>query len=251
MTCIQVSTHLSIQEEKFGQTKQPHQERLLKRILIKEKMIKAIIFDCDGVVVDSEDYSRKAYEKNLEKFKIKLDKEDYKFMTGSGTKEIYGYLNKKYKVNINVNEFDKEKEEIYRELAKGKLKVFAGVKSLIKELRKHNIKIGLASSGNKEKVSFNLEETNLLNSFDIIIKAEDISKSKPDPEIFLKTALKLGLKPEECVVIEDSIKGIEAGNRARMKTIAVTNTFKKEELRDADLIVNSLEEIDISTIKNL
>ena len=145
----------------------------------------------------------------------------------------------------------KERERIYRDISKDILQIFPGAAELVEALIKNDFKLAVASSGTWDKLNFNLEEAGLEDSFKVRICANDVNEGKPDPEVYLKAAEKLGVKPEECVVIEDSYNGVKAAKAAGAKCIAVTSTFEKSKLKEADVIVNSLEEIDISMIKNI
>jgi beta-phosphoglucomutase family hydrolase len=214
-------------------------------------MVKAVIFDMDGVLVDSELFSFKAYERCLSRYGITLDHEDRMKATGSTLSEDIDTLSKKYNIQIDKRQCEKEKEETYRKIAKGNLRLFGGVKEFIALLRKNNIRIAVASSGVRDKVLFNLHEAGLDNVFDTVLTADDISHSKPHPEIFLKAAEKLKVEPSDCVVVEDSVLGVEAAKNAGMLCIAVTNTFPGEDISKADIIVSSLSQVDINTLKSL
>ena len=108
-------------------------------------------------------------------------------------------------------------------------------------LRRKKIKIAVATAGNKRKLTFNLK----CGGFDIRnrVTADDIKHGKPAPDIFLAAAKKLKVKPNECIVVEDSLNGIKAAKRAKMFCVAVTNTFPRSKLKDADLIIDSLSEL--------
>jgi HAD superfamily hydrolase (TIGR01509 family) len=126
------------------------------------------------------------------------------------------------------------------------VKLFEGAKTLLESLR-GKVKLALASMSNREFVDHMLNVMKIQEFFDVVLTVNEVHKSKPDPEIFLKCALKLKSKPEKCVVVEDSIFGVEAAKAAKMGCIAVlTGVYSKEELEKAnpDLIVNSLRERD-------
>ncbi|MFV2014110.1 MAG: HAD family hydrolase, partial [Candidatus Heimdallarchaeota archaeon] len=126
-----------------------------------------------------------------------------------------------------------------------KLKAFNGIPRLINYCHKFDITVAVASSGTLDKIKFSLTETGLLNYFNIITSSNEIKKGKPDPELFLLSAEKMNLDPKNCLVIEDSISGIVAGNLAQMFTVGVTNTFSKDELQKStpNLIVNNVSEL--------
>jgi len=101
----------------------------------------------------------------------------------------------------------------------------------------------VASSGTHRKIDFNLEESGLSSYFETIISCEDVKRGKPEPDLFLAAAEKLETPPENCMVVEDSLYGVEAAKRAGMKCIAVTTSFPEEELKKADIIVDNLMEV--------
>jgi HAD superfamily hydrolase (TIGR01509 family) len=126
------------------------------------------------------------------------------------------------------------------------VKLFEGAIALLESIRP-KVKLALASMSNRDFVDHILKAMNVQRFFDVVLTADEVNKSKPDPEIFLKCALKLGSSPEKCVVVEDSIFGVKAAKAAKMSCIAVlTGEYSREELKEAnpDLIVNSLKERD-------
>lgn len=106
-----------------------------------------------------------------------------------------------------------------------------------------NLVICVASSGTPEKINFNLSESGLKGYFKTIISCEDIKRGKPEPDIFLASARRLGVKPGNCIVVEDSLYGITAAKRASMYCIGLTTSFSRERLIEADMIVDNLTEV--------
>jgi len=116
------------------------------------------------------------------------------------------------------------------------------VTQFIAVCRRRGLKLAVATSADFVKMMINLEETGLdPENFDALIDGQQIIHKKPDPEIYLKTASMLGVKPDECLVVEDAVNGIEAARAAGMKCLAVTNSFERNELYKADWICDSLE----------
>jgi HAD superfamily hydrolase (TIGR01509 family) len=118
---------------------------------------------------------------------------------------------------------------------------------LLKRLRDHSYALALASSGDRVKVAFGMQALGLDGTFETVVCGNDVTHSKPDPEIYLLTAQRLGILPTGCVAIEDAPAGVEAAKRAGMRCIAVTNSVAREQLLQADLIVASLAD-DLSPI---
>lgn len=211
-----------------------------------------VIFDSDGVIVDSEKHSLKAFVQAIEENGIHLSDEDILSNCGLTDADIIQYMRKKFGKQIDLGKFSSRKKELYTEFVnKGILEIFPGVEELLSELLSNNIPYALASSGSKEKIFFNLEKTGLLSKFPIIISGEDFEKGKPDPAVFLAAAKRLKLNYYECVVIEDSINGILAAKNANMHCIAVAHTFKKDKLSLADVVVGDISQINLNLIKSL
>ncbi len=215
-------------------------------------MLKAVIFDMDGVIFDSEKIYTKAVELLFKEYKIKINPSDIDLFRGTGSKAAIGGLARIYNLNENIDVLNKKKRELYLKLAKDKLKFIPHVKTLIKQLKKNKIKIALATSArlNIVKKNFSIAKLNG-NTFDVIVTKDDIKNPKPSPELFLKAIEKLKIKPNETVIIEDAIKGVEAAKRARTKVIAITTSFSKSKLKQADLIIDSFKQLDIKILEEL
>ncbi len=211
-----------------------------------------VIFDSDGVIVDSEKHSLKAFVQAIEENGIYLSEEDIMSNCGLTDADIIKYMKSKFDKQIDLEKFSNRKKELYvRFIHNGELELFPGVKELLIELKNSNIPYALASSGSKEKINFNLTKTGIKDLFEIIISGDDFKKGKPDPSIFLAAAVRLNLNTSECIVIEDSINGIKAAKNAGMKCIAVAHTFSKDKLVSADIVINEISDINLNLIKSL
>jgi HAD superfamily hydrolase (TIGR01509 family) len=141
-----------------------------------------------------------------------------------------------------------EKEENFRRKARGSIKPFPGVLRLLNALQKGNFKLGLVSSAPKENINLVLSDLDLEGIFDCVVFGQEVSESKPSPQIYLLAAKKLGVTPNDCMVIEDSPLGVKAAKTAGMKCLAITNTHPRQELKEADKVVDSLEDVDLITL---
>lgn len=212
------------------------------------KHVKGIIFDCDGVLVDSEPLS--CYSLNIlfeRNFNIDIGT-DYTPVIGTSLKDTISYYFDKYNLNSsNIGELLIEKDQIYKEIAKNALKIFNGIIPFLKEAEKTNYRLSVASSGTYDKINFSLTETHLLRYFEFITSSNEVLKGKPAPDLYLKAAEKFKLSPSECLVFEDSLTGIKAAKQAGMYVVGITNTFDYENLskKETDLVIDSISEINI------
>ncbi|MCM8759313.1 MAG: HAD family phosphatase [Candidatus Omnitrophica bacterium] len=209
-------------------------------------MIKAIIFDFDGVIFDSEILHQKAWEKVFEKFEIAHSADDYLKGIGISDEDFLKQLLKEKKIFGDINDFLKEKREKLLELST-QAKPIDGIFQLIQQLHT-NYMLAVASNSDKKFVMKLLEINKLVKFFSVILGYQDISKPKPDPEIYIKCARKLGVSNNECVVIEDSPAGIKAAKKAGMKCIALETTLDENNLMQADFVIKKHQ---INKIKEL
>ncbi|HIH42810.1 TPA: 3-phosphoshikimate 1-carboxyvinyltransferase [Candidatus Woesearchaeota archaeon] len=212
--------------------------------------IKAVVFDMDGVLIDSEKYHLQAYNDIFEELNLGmyLSREDFKRFFGRGAKQIIFQLFKENKIKEDPVKYATLKDKRFREIIKKYAKPLPGVVELIKSLSKE-YRLCVASSAAYENVKLITKLLKVDKYLEFFISGDDVKDTKPSPEIYLKAAKKLKLNASECVVIEDANLGVQAAKSAGMKCIAVTNTLPKEKLRQADLIVTSLENVNNETIK--
>jgi beta-phosphoglucomutase len=207
-------------------------------------MIKGVLFDMDGVLVDSESYINRAAVMMFEEMGVRVDPEDFRPFTGMGENSYIGGVAKKYNVTVNIEKVKARTYEIYKEITMGNLSPLPGTHEFISECRKRDLRLALATSADRKKVEINLPEIGLsFGVFHSIITGQDIENKKPFPDIYIKAAGSIGLKPAECLVVEDSISGIKAGRSAGCKCLAVTTSFDASLLSEADWIFESLLEI--------
>lgn len=206
---------------------------------------KGIIFDNDGVLVDSEYLSCYALNVLFENiFGVDIGR-DYSKVLGTSDEYAIKYYLKKHGINkFDLENLKNEKGKIYFEIAKDKLKTFPHLERLLLKLKDIMI-LAVASSGSHEKIKFSLDQIKFKNYFDYIFSTDDVSKGKPNPDLFLHTAKVMELKVGECVVIEDSINGIKAAKSANMDVIGFTSSFSEEELKGAgaDIVIRSFKEL--------
>ncbi len=202
--------------------------------------IRAVIFDLDGVMVDTAPYHFQAWQKALAEFGLQMTEEQFRATFGMRNQEIIRTLFGPGLPSEKVEEIGRRKDAIYRELVYRHLTPMPGLLRLIQDLKAKRFRIAVATSTSRANASLILKTLKLEHEITALVTEEDVENGKPDPEIFLKAAEKCMAQPENCVVIEDSPAGIQAAKAAGMKAIALTTTRPAEELREADLIVENL-----------
>ncbi len=213
-----------------------------------EKMNKGIIWDLDGVVVDSAPFHFGAWREFTAARGKVFTQEDFRRTFGMRNEDILLCIfGEKLERGI-LKTWSDEKEERFRQLIQVKVKAFPGVLPLVRSLYAADYKQAIASSTPMKNIHLILNALTILDLFNPIISGEGVAMGKPNPEVFLKAAKGMALPPDRCLVIEDAAAGIEAAKRAGMKTIGVTNTVPWGKLASADLVVRSLEEVDLKMI---
>jgi beta-phosphoglucomutase family hydrolase len=209
---------------------------------------RTILWDMDGVISDSYSLHFAAWQETLAKRGIKFAKEDFTKLFGTRNDFIVRSIMGREFPEKDVKIVVQEKEETFRRKATGNIKPFPGVARLLNSLRKGNFKLGLASSAPKENIDLAVSQLNLTGIFNCIVSGQEVSEGKPNPQIYLLAAQKLGVFPGDCVVVEDSPLGVKAAKTAGMKCLAITNTHSRQELAEADRVVDSLENVDLITL---
>lgn len=213
---------------------------------MKDKIkLKCVIFDLDGVLVDTEGFQWYGWVMVLKKFKIKLDKEKYisQYAGKTGT-IIESELIKEYDLNIEKGSLLEQKEKLLIELLKSKkINLISYAKEAVDFFSNKNIKLAVVSGSPKEEVILKLQKSELLNKFDFIISRNDVKRGKPYPDIYVFALQKMKVNASECIVFEDTIYGVESAKRAGLICIAIPNEFtKNQDFSEADKIFKNLKE---------
>ncbi len=209
---------------------------------------RAILWDMDGVIADSISFHFAAWQETFAKRGIKFTKEDFVKLFGTRNDFIIHSVLGEELCEEDIKILAHEKETTFRAKAKGNIKPFPGVIKLLDTIKKGNFKLALASSAPKENIDLVTGELGIKESFNCVVCGNEVAESKPNPQIYLLAAEKLGAEPKDCVVIEDSPLGIKAAKAAGMRCLAVASTHPKRELSEADQVVNSSEEVDLITL---
>jgi beta-phosphoglucomutase len=212
---------------------------------------KGVIFDLDGVLIDTGEFHKQSWYDLAQKQGLDISDEIFYSTFGMQNYQIIPILAGRSLPAEDIERLSEWKESCYRELAAGKLTLLAGAETLIKDLKNKDFLLAIGTSTPRVNVTFILEQVPSLNCFDAFITGEQVSKGKPHPDTFLKAAEKLLLGQDRCVVVEDAVQGVEAGKAAGMAVVAVTTTRNREDLQQADLIVDSLAELKAENFGNL
>jgi len=221
-------------------------------------MLGAVIFDFDGVLVDSEQIHHKAFNRVLTKFHYQLSSREYydRFL-GLSDEELLRIVNKERNLSLSNQQFDKllgEKANLFKEMAATEAGIIEGVPKFLNMLSDGRIPMAICSGALLPEIETILKGADLREFFEVIVSAEQVEKGKPDPEGFLlalkllNKKLKKSIKPEDCVVIEDSHWGLEAAKVAGMRAIAITNTYAAEHLKPADKVIVHLSDLSLSEL---
>ena len=202
-----------------------------------------VIFDLDGVLVDSGWAHKQSWYDLAEKEGFSMTDEFFYSTFGMQNYQIIPMLLGRDASSGEVDRLSDWKERRYREIIEEKLAPSEGTKSLLIDLKNEDFLLAVGSSAPWANLELVLERTDLMYYFDAYVSGEDVTNGKPAPDTFLKAAEKLSLGAESCVVVEDAVQGVEAGKAAGMQVVAVTTTRKRADLHRADIIVDSLAQL--------
>ena len=203
----------------------------------------ALIFDVDGVLTDSYQPHFLSWERLFRELDVEFTEDQFRATFGRTNRDIFEQLYPGQLTDEQMAERGERKEVLYREIIAADFTPMPGAVALIDALVDAGFALGVGSSGPPENIALTLEKLDRANRFSGIVTGADVDRGKPDPQVFLMGAERLGLPPARCAVIEDAPHGIEAANRAGMASIALTSTTTREVLAAADLVVDHLDEL--------
>ena len=211
-------------------------------------MIKGVIFDMDGTIVDSLPYHYRAWETFFEENKVENFSEKLKDYKGGGTLDlmtaVYGdkYSRKELKIMTD------DKEIIFRKIYKNNVLPIKGFMEIFELIKSKKILVGLASNAIRKNVKMILSELKIYEKFDSIICGDEVEKGKPNPEMFNETVNRFKLKKEECLIFEDSIEGVTAAVNSDVDVIGITSSSLDKTLRDkgCKLTIENYIDFDLS-----
>jgi HAD superfamily hydrolase (TIGR01509 family) len=207
-------------------------------------MIKGVLFDMDGVLADSEQYICKAAIMMFAENGLIVKPIDFKPFVGTGENRYIGGVAKKYGLAVDIDKVKARTYEIYKSIIRGNLKPLPGAVEMVNRCRTMGLRLALATSADTVKMEANLLEIGIpASTFNVIITGLDVENKKPAPDIYNKAAERIGLKSEECLVVEDAVSGIKAAKSAGCRCLAVTTSFDRSLLYEADWICESLNNV--------
>jgi beta-phosphoglucomutase len=216
-------------------------------------MIQTVIFDMDGVIVDTEPVHRYAYFQHFSELNIEVSEELFTSFTGNSTRNVFQRVNSIFNLNADVEELILRKRNLFNDAFDHKedLELLEGVENLIKNLYENGVEMILASSASKVTIDRVFRRFGLHPYFSHIVSGEDFPNSKPHPAIF-EFAASLSTAPKEnCIVIEDSTNGVLAAKAAGIYCVGYNSIHSKlQDLSKADLIINHFNELDYNAIAN-
>jgi HAD superfamily hydrolase (TIGR01509 family) len=215
--------------------------------------LKAVIFDMDGTLVDSIPFHKESWISFLNRHDIELDPDQFQSQNRGNIEEMIRKFFGETIPTERLVALGNEKEDIYRDLYRQHIREIDGLTNFLLSLKKENIKIALATMGDPNNINFILDTTQIHPFFQYITGGNEISKGKPDPEIYKLSLKKMNLQNTECVVFEDSLDGICAAKLAGLKVIGITTTHTAEELEKAGCVfaISDFTDISIANLNDL
>lgn len=215
------------------------------------KPIKAVLFDMDGLMIDSEPLHLMAFNRILDKYGKNLtEEENTKRYIGVSDIDAAKDMVVRFDLPISAKRLTKDKQEEYRKLFRTQLVAQPSLIELLNDLKKNSYKTAIASSSTLEEIRMVVEGLKMSSLIDMICSAEEVENGKPAPDVYLLAAKRLNVDSSECLVLEDTPKGVQAGKAAGMNIFAVPSQYTKgQDFRLADKVLNNLSEV-FSLINN-
>lgn len=217
-------------------------------------MINTVIFDMDGVIVNTEPIHELSFKKHFKNIGLNISQEEYETFRGLSTKNLYQNLKQKYGLKQGIEELVQQKRDIFNKIFQEdeELDLLPGVRNLIEDLYRNNFQVILATSSARVTLTKVLDRFRLFPYFKHIVSGEDFPKSKPDPAIFLEAVRLSGQPKENCIVIEDSTNGVIAANKAGILCVGYqSDASGNQDLSTANLIINDFSMLNSNNIDSI
>jgi beta-phosphoglucomutase len=212
----------------------------------------AVIFDMDGVICHTNPYHAKAFEQFFDKYKIPYtEKEFEEHMYGKHNSYIMTHFFKREIIGEELTKLEEEKESLFREIYQQEVVPLPHYLPFLDDLKSAGFKTAVATSAPLANLKLIMDSLQIATKMDSLMTSEDVSQHKPHPEVYLKSAEKLGVSPSACVVFEDSLSGVTAALNAGMRVVGVLSSHSQAELPPCSLYINDYREINATRIMNL
>jgi HAD superfamily hydrolase (TIGR01509 family) len=212
---------------------------------------RGIIFDMDGVLVDSGPAHRLSWQRIGDELGRPVTAEEFARTFGRSSRDIIRILFGEGLDDREVAHIDARKEALYRDLVRDAMPIMPGAVDLVRSLDRAGYRLAIGSSGPPDNIALVIAALGIASEIDAVVSGFDVNKGKPDPQVFVLAASKIGVATAGCVVVEDAPSGVEAAHRGGMKAIALASSHARHELAAADVIVDRLSEIDLAMIARL
>ena len=206
----------------------------------------------DGVIVDNHHYHLTAWMEFSKRYGFHLDEAEYKkHINGRTIAATMSHFFPEERDPHKIMALGNEKEEIYRALYRAHQKPLTGLIGFLESVIEAGILVGVGSSAPPANITFTLDGLDLRKYFKAIVNGSEVKKGKPEPEVYLKLAEKLGVRASDCIVLEDALAGIEAGKRAGAKVIGLATTHPAHEISHSDHVVHDFSSLSVDDLKAL
>ncbi|SMD15448.1 HAD family hydrolase [Pedobacter nyackensis] len=212
----------------------------------------AVIFDMDGVICHTNPYHSLAFREFFSTRSLNpTDEEFAQHMYGKSNSYILSHFLKRPIAGTELLEMEEEKEGLFRKIYEPHIEPIAGIIEFMSDLKSNNVNLGVATSAPYANLELILSKVDIREKMGSIMASEDVKKHKPDPEVYLTSAINLGMKPEQCLVFEDSFSGVTAGLNAGMRVVGVLSSHTKEELPPCNLYIDNYTDLSYKKITEL
>ena len=211
----------------------------------------ALLFDMDGVIADTN-------ATHADAIRIFCEKHGKSVSEDFLVKKVYGRTNKEWIPELFGNlpeeeliSYANDKERMFRDLYADKLEAVKGLPEFLEKMKSRGVKMVVATSAPKENADFILKNLDIEHYFKDVLDSSHVDEGKPHPQVYLKASAAIGMRPENCIVVEDSLSGVKSGLAAGCKVIGITTTHTREELSNCHLVINDFTEVDYDVVEEL
>jgi beta-phosphoglucomutase len=211
-----------------------------------------VIFDMDGVICHTNPHHVKAFEAFFDNYKVPYSEAEFEeHMYGKHNGYIMSHFFKRSVVGEELKKLEYEKESMFREIYKDKVETIPNYLEFLNELKSRNFKTAVATSAPRANLDLIISALQIEDKMDSMMSSEDVKHHKPDPEVYLKSAERVGVAPSDCIVFEDSYSGVSAALNAGMKVVGVLSTHTKEQLPPCSFYINDYSDVNVDKVLEL